>query len=214
MGAGFQTKPADPTLHSAARSVPKGSSARESRARWSGVMDWPSRRKTVARAGTLLPFPPAHDVRVAYVGVVASARVPPVPKWTASSRAPFSSSGRVHGVRRGLDSVCCAAFTGSSSAGEGGGTWSSSHPLFSASGCGVGIQSRIPKNRKGLESEGNCMLEDLTRSSFPRKRESRGWIPASAGAPLLVVPAPPSSPQASSLIAPVPLLVAPAKAGA
>ena len=57
------------------------------------------------------------------------------------------------------------------------------------------------------EYKGNDILEDPTRSSFPRKRESRGWIPAPAGVPLvaptpppgtpLVAPALPSSPRLS-----------------
>ena len=35
--------------------------------------------------------------------------------------------------------------------------------------------------RGGVNNKGNDILDDPTRSSFPRKRESRGWIPASPG---------------------------------
>ena len=61
------------------------------------------------------------------------------------------------------------------------------------------------RTRRSDDGKGNDILEDPTRSSFPQKRESRGWIPASAGAP-------PRRP-APSLVAPAPLLVTPAKAG-
>ena len=47
-----------------------------------------------------------------------------------------------------------------------------------------GESQHPPQTRSGAgrkdDSKGNYLLEDPTRSSFPRKRESRGWIPPSA----------------------------------
>ena len=47
-----------------------------------------------------------------------------------------------------------------------------------------GESQHPPQTRSGAgrkdDSKGNYLLEDPTRSSFPRKRESRRWIPASA----------------------------------
>ena len=49
---------------------------------------------------------------------------------------------------------------------------------------GIAAAGRRGEGRNHVEeSKGNCILEDPTRSSFPQKQESRGWIPASAGTP-------------------------------